>query len=117
MIYFLKTLNETGYKLKKEKNKVMVISGDFNYHLKYEIENKVSRFLNLMLGHNMSPCITEPTRIVVTAKPSLVDNIFINNICEPISDNILEKVSYDHLPNFILFESDKKPKKRRVHEN
>ena len=89
-----------------------MISGDFNYNLlKYEIENKVSRFLNLTLEHNMPPCITEPTRIVDTAKPSLVDNIFINSICEPISGNILEKVSYYHLPNFILFESDKTPKK------
>ena len=79
--------------------------------MKYETDIKVSKFLNLMLEHNLHPCITEPTRIIETNKPSLVDNIFIKNINDPICGNILEKISYDHLPNFILFESEKSPHK------
>ena len=66
-------------KLKKEKKKNIVIAGDFNYNLlKYEDDIEVSRFLNLMLEHNLHPCITEPTRIVNTNKPSIVDNISIS---------------------------------------
>ena len=59
-----------------------------------------------MLEHNLHPCISEPTRIVNTNKPSLVDNIFVSKINNPTSGNILEKISYDHLPNFVIFEAE-----------
>ena len=55
-----------------------------------------------MFQHSFQPCITEPTRITNTNKPSLVDNIFINTFDDPVSGNILEHISYDHLPNFII---------------
>ena len=101
------TLKRTLMKLKKEKKKNIVIAGGFNYNLlKYEDDIEVSRFLNLMLEHNLHPCITEPTRIVNTNKPSIVDNIFISKVNNPTSGNILEKISYDHLPNFVLFDSE-----------
>ena len=54
-----------------------------------------------MLEQNYHPTITAPTRMVDTSKPSLVDNIFTHNITDPIAGNILEKISYDHLPNFL----------------
>ena len=50
-----------------------------------------------MLENNLNPCITEPTRIVDTSKPSLIDNIFVNNINNTTSGNILEKISYASL--------------------
>ena len=79
-----------------------MITGDFNQDLlKYESNNKISNFLNLMLEQHFHPCITEPTRIVDTNNPSLVDNIFINKIPKLTCCHILEKISYDHLPNFI----------------
>ena len=59
-----------------------------------------------MLENNLHPCITEPTRIVDTSKPSLLDNIFVSNINNTTSGNILEEISYDHLPNFVLFEAE-----------
>ena len=46
------------------------------------------------------PCIIQPTRIVDKQKPSLIDNIFINSIENPISGN-RDKIS-DHFPNFII---------------
>ena len=58
-----------------------------------------------MLENNLQPCIPEPTRIVNSQTPSLVGNIFINIIDNPICANILENLSYDHLPNFIIPES------------
>ena len=59
--------------------------------------DSVSRFLS-------NPCITESTRIVDTNKPSLLGNIVVSNINNLASGNIREKISYDHLPNFVLIE-------------
>ena len=62
-----------------------------------------------MLEQQFQPCITGPSRILDYNSPSLIDNIFIHNITNPISGNILEKISFDHLPNFISFKA-KNPK-------
>ena len=62
-----------------------------------------------MLEQQFHPCITGPSRILDYNSPSLIDNIFIHNITNPISGNILEKISFDHLPNFISFKA-KNPK-------
>ena len=59
-----------------------------------------------MLENHLHPCIPGPTRIVNSQEPSLVDNIFINIIDNPICGNILENLSYDHLPNFIILDSE-----------
>ena len=59
-----------------------------------------------MLENNLQPCITEPTRITNANKPSIVDNIFINTLENPMSGNILEHISFDHLPNFIIIEHE-----------
>ena len=59
----------------------------------------------------MHPCITEPTRITNTNKPSLVDNIFVNTFEQPTSGNILEHISYDHLPNFTILDHQVHEKK------
>ena len=89
--------------------------GDFNLNLlNFETDEQVSTFLNNMFKQNFKPCITEPTRITNANKPSLVDNIFINTFDDPVSGNILEHISYDHLPNFILLEHDHKNKKHTV---
>ena len=57
-----------------------------------------------MHDYGFQPCITEPTRITNSNKPSLVDNIFINTFENPVSGNILEQISYDHLPNFVILD-------------
>ena len=86
---FNKTLKSTLKKLKREKNKNIVVAGDFNLDLlKFESDIRVSRFLNIMLENNLHPCITEPTRIINTNKPTLVDNIFVSKVLvlEPTTD-------------------------------
>ena len=65
-----------------------------------------------MLDYSFQPCITEPTRITNSNKPSLVDNIFINTFDNPVSGNILEQISYDHLPNFVILDNVKYKKQR-----
>ena len=93
-------LEGTLKKLKKE-NKKTIICGDFNFNLlDIDMNKNVSIFLCSMLEHNFHPHITEPTRITNTNRPSLVDNIFTNTFENPLSGNILEQISYDHLPNF-----------------
>ena len=63
-----------------------------------------------MLEYGLHPRITEPTRITNTNKPSLVDNIFTNTFDNPVSGNILEQISYDHLPNFVILDHEQKKK-------
>ena len=94
---------------------MIVLTGDFNHNLlKYGDDTNTTRFLNLMLELNYHPTITGPTRLVDSHNPSLVDNIFTNNITDPIAGNILEKISYDHLPNFLSFKL-RNPRKNNIH--
>ena len=62
----------------------------------------------------MHPSVTEPTRFTNNSNPSLLDNIYISHVTNPISGNILENISYDHLPNFVIFDS-KLSKNKRSH--
>ena len=105
--FFLK-LESILKKLKKEKKKT-IICGDFNLDLlNFDRDKNINQFLCMMLEHGFHPCITEPTRITNANKPSLVDNIFINTFDNPASGNILEPISYDHLPNFAILDHVKK---------
>ena len=99
---FIEKLKTTLKKVNREKKKT-IICGDFNLNLlNFDTDKQASTFLSTMFQQNFQPCIIEPTRITNTNKPSLVDNIFINTFDDPVSDNILEHISYDHLPNFLI---------------
>ena len=101
-------------KINREKKKT-IICGDFNLNLlNFEHDKQTSSFLSTMLQHDFQPCITEPTRITNANKPSLVDNIFINSFDDPVSGNILEHISYDHLPNFVILNHEHKNKNRII---
>ena len=80
--------------------------------LKYGTDTKIENFLNFMIENYFLPCITEPTRIVEGNRPTHVDNIFLKNTYEPCG-NILEKIPYDHLPSFAIFESKKSTNVKR----
>ena len=102
---FTDSLTKTLQNIKNEKKKI-IVTGVFNFDLlQHEKNDEINYFLNSMLENNLQPCITESSRIVDNCRPSLVDNIFINTLNIPISGNLLENVSYDHLPNFIIIES------------
>ena len=103
-------MKQTLNKLKKEKMKLIAITGDLNLNLlKYGDDTNSTKFLIFMLEQQFHPCITGHSRVLDSNVPSLVDNIFVHNISNPISGNILEKISFDHLPNFISFKA-KNPK-------
>ena len=111
---FLEKLKVTLKKINREKKKT-IICGDFNLNLlNYETDKQISSFLSTMFQNNFQPCITEPTRITNANKPSLVDNIFINTFDDPSCGNILEHISYDHLPNFAIIDHEHKNKKQSI---
>ena len=95
-------------KINREKKKT-IICGDFNLNLlHFDTDKETHSFLSTMFQNSFQSCITEPTRITNSNKPSLVDNIFINTFDDPTCGNILEHISYDHLPNFIIMDHEHK---------
>ena len=111
---FLEKLKPILKKVNREKKKT-IICGDFNLNLlNYENDKNISSFLSTMFQYDFKPCITEPTRITNANKPSLVDNIFINSFDDPVCGNILEHISYDHLPNFIILNHEHRNKKQSI---
>ena len=105
---FLEYLERILTKIKSD-NKTAVITEDFNYNLlKYNNDENTEEFLNLFLENLFQLLIFYPTRIVEKAKPSLIDDIFINNLkSDTISGNIVNKIS-DHMPNFAIIKNSKK---------
>ena len=99
---YIKYLNNTFKKIKKE-NKKIILTGDFNYNLmKHETKKDVSEFINLMFSNLMQPHILGPSRMRVGSRPSLIDNIYLNDIeIECTSGNLYGKIS-DHMPNFLI---------------
>ena len=102
---FLQYLQTILNKIKKE-NKIFIMSGDFNYNLlHYEKNINVALFLDTMYSNYFSPQITLSTRVVNNVQPSLIDNIFINNIdYSMISGNLISKIS-DHMPNSLILKN------------
>ena len=111
---FQEKLKATLKKVNREKKKT-IICGDFNLNLlNFENDKQTNSFISTMFQNNFQPCITEPTRITNANKPSLVDNIFINSFDDPSCGNILEHISYDHLPNFAVIDHEHKNKKQSI---
>ena len=55
--------------------------GDFNIDLlKIETLNSNQEYYNLLCSYGFLPQIIQPTRVVVNQSPSLINNIFTNNI-------------------------------------
>ena len=98
--FFLEYLTSTQKKLRRE-HKIIILTGDFNLNLlNYGHNKEVTEFLDLLYLNFFQPNIIYPTIFVDNAKPSLIDNIFLNNIeYTPVSGNLTCKIS-DHMPNF-----------------
>ena len=100
---FLNTLSEN---LLSEKNKEIVLLGDFNTDLlKYEKDHNTADFLDQMYSASLIPHITSLTRITSHSR-TLIDNIFSIDISEnAFSGNIVTSIS-DHLAQFLLLPID-----------
>ena len=100
---FLNTLREN---LLSEKNKEIVLLGDFNIDLlKYRKDHKAADFLDQMYSTSLVPHITCPTRITSHSR-TLTNNIFSTVISEnAMSGNIVTSIS-DHLAQFLFLPID-----------
>lgn len=105
-----------------KENKKIVLMGDFNIDLlQLEDHNEGNKFLEIMLCNFLMPHIVQPTRITTNNNPTLIDNIFYNDISdECVSGNLIPHVT-DHLPNFLIIRNNtsrvKKNKKVRDYSN
>ena len=82
-------------------NKPIYIAGDFNFDLANTSHNQSQMFFEIMMSNFLYPSITLPTKINLV-KPTIIDNIFTNQIIpEMISGNLCISIS-DHLPSFLV---------------
>ena len=62
------------------------ICGDFNINLlKIESINSNQKYYNLLCSYGLLSQIIQPMRVVKNQSPSLIDNIFTNNISDEIT--------------------------------
>ena len=104
---FLDHLDSTLCKLSKE-NKELYLCGDFNIDLlKIDSVNHNLQFFNLLNSNGLLPLILHPSRVVEGQVPSLIDNIFSNNINNKIiSGNIYLNLS-EHFCQFSAIKREK----------
>ena len=89
-------------------NKEIYICGDFNIDfLKIESESSYLKFYNQLSSKSLLPFIIHPSRVMEGQAPSLIDNIFSNNVQENVlSGNIYLTLS-EHFSQFSSVVRDK----------
>ena len=110
-----KSLKDTLNKV-ENRNKLIVICGDFNYDLlKHEFNKHINEFINIMSSSFLQTCITKPPKKKKKNRPSLVEDIFLNIFDKIIfSGNLLHKIT-EYLPNFIIIKNlPLKPRIKRL---
>ena len=85
-------------KIVNKENKEIYICGDFNFDLlKIESVSLYQEYYNLLCSFGFLPHIIQPTRIVENQTPSVIDNIFSNNLNDDIiAGNLLIAFSEHH---------------------
>ena len=90
----------------KPHNNNLLIGGDFNIDLlKADTHEPTKQNIDTMLSLGLIPRISSPTRITPHSATN-IDNIYSNNIINPISSGIIINDISDHLPNFIILNSE-----------
>ena len=97
---FFNYFDSTLKKLSDEEKEVY-ICGDFNINLlRSDSDNNPQTFSNLMNTYHCLPLVVHPSRVVEGQAPSLIDNIFTNNLGnEILSGNIYLNLS-EHFSQF-----------------
>ena len=97
---FNKYLDSTLKKITDE-NKEVYICGDFNIDLlKIDEVKNYLEFYNLLNCYGLLPFIIQPTRVVDRQTPSLIDNIFSNNIQDLVSGGNIYLTLSEHFSQF-----------------
>ena len=101
---FLQLLSATFTKIKDKKSYVM---GDFNFDLlKYHENASSAEFLDEITSAGFQPLISLPSRITHNTT-SLIDNIFTNDFCKPMTSGLITTPISDHLATFAIFSESK----------
>ena len=97
---FMEYMDSTLCQLSKE-NKEIYVCGDFNIDLIKTDSNKSSSdFFNLLNCNGLLPLIFHPSRVVDGVTPSLIDNIFSNNINHEILGGNIYLTLSEHFSQF-----------------
>ncbi len=87
-------------KISKE-NKEIYICGDFNIDLlKIDKGTYFLDFYNILNSYGILPSIIHPSRVVEAQRPSLIDNIFTNNLKDDISSGNIHFTLSEHFSQF-----------------
>ena len=98
---FLIHLDSILKKLSKE-NKEIYVCGDFNIDLlKTDKGSFYLDFYNILNSYGILPSIIHPSRIVEGQRPSLIDNIFTNNLKDDIISGNIHLTLSEHFSQFI----------------
>ena len=107
LLDFINYLETTRKKIANE-NKEVYICGDFNIDLlKLSEINNYQLYYNLLCSFGFLPLIVQPTRIVENQTPSLIDNIFCNNLCDEINSGNIHLTLSEHLCQFASIKREK----------
>ena len=104
---FMDYMDSTLHKITKE-GKEIYLCGDFNIDfLKTDVEKSSTDFYALLSSNGLLPYIIHPSRVVENKAPSLIDNIFSNNVSDIVlSGNIYMQLS-EHFSQFASVKRDK----------
>ena len=84
------------------KNKDIMITGDFNINLiNYNDDKNTGSFLDTMFSQSFLPYITTPTRITRKTK-TLIGNIYYNKPLNNIISGKVSSINSDHLIQFLI---------------
>ena len=98
---FLIHLDSILKKVSKE-NKEIYLCGDFNIDLlKIDNGSHFLDFYNILNSYGILPSIIHPSRVVEAQRPSLIDNIFTNNLKDEITSGNIHFMLSEHFSQFI----------------
>ena len=75
--------------------------------LKLSEINNYQLYYNLLCSFGFLPLIVQPTRIVENQTPSLIDNIFCNNLCDEINSGNIYLTLSENLCQFASIKREK----------
>ena len=102
------TYLEATLKTVANENKEVYICGDFNIDLlKLEDGNKYLTYYNLLCSYGFLPLIIHPTRVVDNNIPSIIDNIFSNNLSDEITSGNIYLTLSEHFSQFASIKREK----------
>ena len=102
-------------KLKEFKYHELIVGMDHNFDLlKYANNNTTSKFLDLNIEKDLTPCITKPTR-VTNRTATLIDNILVSNrLHYNYTPYVLVDDLSDHYPTLVVINNIEQCKKDKV---